>query len=207
MPGLQNSANTLAFLGTIGTTDRGDEFPKSARALVELAAFLIETATDNLERKGNIATGETAKSMKIVNLDLRGPAKSLEVEILSTYKFLDKGVKGTEGGRGKYSFKTKYANKKMARAILRWLKKRSLGGRTKYKAVSRGEKKNKRINKAVNSVKSRESLAYAVATNIKKKGINPTLFFTNAVKATEKRSKKLFGDAIKVDIIESLKRK
>ena len=204
MPGIQNSNETLDFLGTIGTTDRGDEMPATAKALVELAGFLIETASDNLERKGHVATGDTISSMKAVNLDLAGPNKSIEVQILSTYKFIDQGVKGTKGGNGKYQFKNNFVGKKMHSAILRWLKKRSLSGRIKYRAVSKNERKNKQINKAVNDAKSRSSLAYAVATNIKKNGIDRTLFFTNAVKATQKESKKKFAAALKIDIINSI---
>lgn len=204
MPGIQNSNSTLDFLGTIGTKDRGDAMPETAKALVELAGFLIETATDNLERKGHIATGDTASSMKAVNLDLTGTKTSIDVQILSTYKFLDQGVKGTKSGNGKYQFKNNFVGKKMKSAILKWLKKRSLSGRIKYKAVSTNERKNKRINKAVNAVKSRESFAYAVATNIKKYGIDRTLFFTNAVKATQKESRKRFAAALKIDIINSI---
>lgn len=204
MPSNLNTKSTLDFLGTLGNKDRGDEMPATARALVELAGFLIEKATDNLERKGNIASGETASSMKIVNLDLSSPSMSVEVEILKTYKFLDQGVKGVDSGSGKYSFKTKYVNKKMMKSILKWLKRRSLSGKIKYKAVSKNERKDKAINKTVNAVKNREALAYAVATNIKKKGIKKTLFFTNAVKATQKESKKRFAEAFKIDLINSL---
>lgn len=207
MPGIQNSKATLDFLGTIGTTDRGEGLPlnATAKALVELGGFLIEEATNNLEKKGNTATGNTASSMKIVNVDLDGPVKSLDVEIFGTYKFLDQGVKGVGGvGQGKYAFKTKRPSKKMAGPILKWLKKRSISGKIKYKGVSRNERKNKRINKAVSSAKSRESLAYAVAASIKKKGIKPTKFFTNAISATEKKKKEMLGNAFKIDIINSL---
>lgn len=208
MPGIQNSKATLDFLGTIGTTDRGEGLPlnATAKALVELGGFLIEEATNNLEKKGNVATGNTASSMKIVNVDLDGPVKSLDVEILGTYKFLDQGVKGVGGvGQGKYAFKTKRPSKKMAGAILKWLKKRSISGKIKYKGVSRNERKNKRINKAVSSAKSRESLAYGIAGKIKRDGIKPTYFFTNAIKSTEKKRKEMLGNAFKIDIINSLK--
>lgn len=213
MPDIASSKSNLAFLETIGTKDKGDGMAASAKALVELAGFLIITATDNLERKGNKATGNTASSMKIVNLDLSGAKKSLDIQILKTYKFLDQGVKGVEGGAGKYSFKNKFASRKMMLAILKWLKKRSLSGKIKYKAYGTGletggkgttERKNKRINKIVSTAKSRENLAYAVSVNIKKKGIKKTLFFTNAVKATQKEATKKFGAALKLDIINSI---
>lgn len=213
MPGISSKSN-LAYLETLGTKDRSDAMQASAKALVELAGFLIITATDNLERKGHMATGGTAESMKIVNPDLSGAKMSLEIAINSTYKFLDQGVKGVNGGSGKYSFKNKFANRKMMLAILKWLKKRSASGKIKYKAYGTGlatggkgttERKNKRINKLVNTAKSRESLAYAVSVNIKKKGIPKTLFFANAIKATKKESIKKFGKALKIDIIEILK--
>lgn len=214
MPGLQNSPKTLDYLGTIGTKDRGDAMPATAKALVELAGFLIKEATRNLQKKGNVATGETAKSMRIVNLDLSAPKMSLDVEIASTYKFLDLGVKGTEGGSGKYSFKTKFANKKMALAILKWLRKRSVVSKYKphsseddnLKGKNRGsvERKNQRIKKIVNSAESKKRLAYAISVNIKKKGIKRTLFFTNAVKATQKETRKVFAEGLKIDIINSL---
>lgn len=204
MPGLQNAKSTLDFLGTIGSKDRGDAMPATAKALVGLAAFLIEKASDNLDRKGHVATGNTISSMKAVNLDLTGVNMSVDVEILSTYKFLDQGVKGVNGGSGKYSFKNKFVSKKMMNAILKWVKKRSLSGKTKYKAVSKNERKNKRLNKIVSKANSRESLAYAIAANVKKNGIDRTLFFTNAIKDTQKEVKKRFAAALKIDIINQI---
>jgi hypothetical protein len=214
MPGIQNSKGVTDFLGTIGNKDKGDGYPSTAKALVELAGFLIEQATRNLQKGGNTATGNTASSMKIVNADLDGPIKSVDVEILKTYDFLNSGVKGTEGGKGKYSFKTKFANKKMALAILKWLRKRSVA--TKYKAHSsysdkfkgkaegKQERKNQAIKKIVNAAESKKRLAYAVSVNIKKKGIKPTYFFRNAIRDTQKEAKKKLGAAIKFDIINSL---
>lgn len=206
MPGIQNRKDTLDYLGTIGTDDRGDslKLSNSAKALVELAGILISTATDNLEKGGNTATGNTASSMRAVNIVAQGTNLSLDIEIASTYKFLNDGVKGVESGTGKYQFKTKRPSAKMAKAILKWAKTRALSGKVKYKAVSKNEAKNKRLNKVVSEAKKREGLAYAIATNIKKRGIKPTKFFTKAIEETRKQQKKLFSDALKLDIIESL---
>ncbi len=156
MPGLQNSKSTLDFLDTIGHSDDSDVLPLSAtaKALVDLGAFLIKEATNNLERKANIATGDTASSMKIVNLDLVGPVKSLEVEILDTYVYLDQGVKGVGGvGTGKFQFRTIRPSKKMISAIKPWMLKRGLSGKIKYTAVSKNEAKNQRINKLTSKAK------------------------------------------------------
>jgi hypothetical protein len=82
---------------------------------------------------------------------------------------------------------------------------RGLGDKVKYKAKSRNEQKNKRLHRAVKSSNDLKSLSYAIAINIKKKGIKPTLFFTRAVAATQAQQKKLLGNAFKLDIINSLK--
>lgn len=202
----QNSKEVLDFLETLGSKDRGDNVTlgHTARVLGELAGFLIEEATANLQNKGHMATGETAASMKIVNVKANTNIMSLDVELLSTYKFLDQGVRGTEGGAGKYSFKTKYPSKKMALAILKWYRKRGAGGKIKYKAKSKNEGKNQKLNRAIKNADNLKSLAYATATNIKKKGIEKTLFFSNAIKATKARQKQMYAKAFKLDIIESI---
>lgn len=205
MPEIQNSKSTLDYLGTIGNDDRGDslQLSNSAQALVTLAGIIIGEATDNLDRNGNVATGKTASSMVARDIVAKGTNFELDIEIVSTYKFLNNGVKGVESGTGKYSFKTKRVGEKMAKAIRSWLKVRKIV--TKYKPINRTERKNKRINKLVQSADGKlTGLSYAIATNIKKKGIKPTKFFTRAVATARQEQKKLFADALKLDIIESL---
>lgn len=208
MPARQNSKQILDYLDTIGTTDRGDDLPlgNCAKALTELAGFLIEKATENLDKRGNTATGGTATSMRARDIVVNGTQYELDIEIASNYKFLNDGVKGTEGGTGKYQFKTKYPGKKMALAILKWIRVRRIA--SKYKAKSAGERKNQRIKRMSAKADSQKSLAYAMATNIKKKGIKPTYFFSgknfSAVEATKQEQKKLYAEAFKLDIIESL---
>lgn len=205
MPGLQNSQQTLDYLGTIGTNDRGDNLPlgNCAKALVELAGYLIGEATDNLDKKGNTATGGTASSMVARDIVVNGTQFELDIEIASTYKFLNDGVKGVESGTGKYQFRTKRPGKKMMMAIKKWLKVRKVA--TKYKAKSAGERKNQQIAKVVESVDGKlTGLSYAIATNIKKRGIKPTKFFSKAVDATKRRQKEVYAKAFKLDIIESL---
>lgn len=203
MPGIQNKKSTLDFLGTLGISGGDDvKLGHTAQALVKLAEILIGAAEDNLDKNGNRATGKTASSMKIENLQTQTTKMSLDVVIDKNYKFLDMGVQGTEGGKGKFKFKTKYPNKKMALAILKWLKVRRIV--SKYKPISKTESKNKRLKKLSGSSNSQKSLAYAIATNIKKKGIKPTHFFSDAIKTAKEQQKKVIGDAFRLDIIESL---
>lgn len=202
-----NSSETLNWLAGIGSSDRGDtvQLNRTATVLVQLAELLMSEAENNLQKGAHMASGKTAQSMAVVNVQTTATKASLEIEIASTYKFLDQGVKGVESGssRAGYAFKTKYPNKKMAAAIRAWLRVRRVA--TKYKAVSKNEGKNKRINKLVQSRDGRlTGLSYGIATNIKKHGIKPTLFFTNAVKTTKAAQRKMVADAFKLDIIETL---
>ena len=203
MPGIQNSKGALDFLDGLGNYDTGDkvQFNNVSAALAELADFLITEARGNMDKKGNTATGGTAKSMKASDVFTNATKLQVDISIDSTYKFLDQGVKGVEGGTGKYQFKTKYPNKKMALAILKWVRKRGIA--TKYKAISKTERKNQRIKRMIKKSDNLKGMAYAISTNIKKKGIKPTYFFSKAIEATKKEQKKRFADALKLDIIET----
>lgn len=203
MPGIQNSKETLSFLDGLGSNDRGDkvQFNNVGAALVELADFLITEARGNMDKNGNTATGQTASSMKASDVFTNATKLQVDISIDSTYKFLDQGVKGVESGKGKYQFKTIYPNKKMALAILKWVRKRGIA--TKYKAISKTERKNQRIKRMIKKSDNLKGMAYAISTNIKKKGIKPTYFFSKAIEATKKEQKKRFAEALKLDIIET----
>lgn len=195
----------IDWLDKYGTNDRGDKVSlnHTAEALVDMAQFLIDTAMGNMDKSGSIASGGIRDSMKIVNVKTNAVKMSLDIEIDKDYKWTNFGVKGVESGSGKYSFKTKYPNKKMAKAIRGWLRNRKIV--SKYKAITKTERKNKKIKKIVDSADGRlTGLSYAISTNIKKHGIKKTGFFTKAVDKTKKEQKKRYADAFKLDIIESL---
>ena len=221
MPAIQNNSSTIKWLGGVGGITKSDQVSLNhvATALVELSEFLIDKAQNNLQKGGNVASGGISSSIVIGPVETNATKMSLDVMINSEYKFINSGVKGVESGKGKYAFKTKFANKKMALAILKWIKVRRVV--SKYKAHSaisdnlngknKGatEKKNKAVKALSDAATSQKALAYAIATNIKKRGIKPTYFFSgkpySAVEATKKEQKKRYAKAFKLDIIENLK--
>ena len=206
MPGLQNAKTTLDYLSGVSSQKGLDKIvlSNSVKALFGLGQFLIKTASENLTKKGHVATGNTIKSMEIVNVDLNSKVISLDVQIQDTYKFIDQGVKGTRTGKGKYAFKTEFPNKKMATALLKWIRIRGAGGKVKYTAKGTNEAKNKILHRKIQSSTNLKSMAYGMAVNIKKHGIERTLFFTSAVQDTVKIQKDKIGSAFKLDIIQSL---
>lgn len=205
MPGIQNSKGTLNMLNYTGDYDRGDkvQFNNVSAALVELADYLIVRARANLKKGGHVASGNTANSMKAGPLQTNGTRLQVDISLDANYKFIDQGVKGVNGGWGKYKFKHIYPGKKMVQAIGGWLRVRGIA--TKYKAIVKDERKNQGIKRmtAGKTGKQKLALAYAIATNIKKKGIKPTYFFEDAIEETKKYRKRILAEAIKLDIIET----
>lgn len=206
--GKQNSPEVLNFLNQLGTKDKGDgsglKLNRTAKTLIELGEYLILEAQENMTKAKSIATGRIADSMEIKNLSSKSAKFSLDVVIDKNYKWTNDGVRGVNGGSGKYQFKTTRPSKKMATTILKWARKRGLKGRTKYSPASGNEGKDVGIRKLTSSSDNLKSLAYAISTNIKKKGIQPTHFFTKAIKATEKIQREKYATAFKLDIIDSI---
>lgn len=200
-----NKQLAAAGLDFLGTNDRGDALPmnNTAATLVKMAGHLISEAQSNLNKSGAVAKGELESSLSATDIQADGSRMSIDILILDRYKFTDQGVNGVESKHGSpYSFKTKKPSLGMQRAIKSWLRTR--GARAmKYKAISKTERKDKSIKRMKAKTDSQDSLAWAVATSVKKKGIKPTKFFTKAVKSTEKEFKKEIAAGFKLDIINS----
>lgn len=207
MPGIPSGKKQLALAGldSLGSNDRGDslELSETAKALVDIAYCVVSTAQDNLDKDGSVATAELESSIQAENIKIDGTSLSVDIVLLDRYKFINDGVKGVESGKGKYQFKTIYPSKKMATAILKWVRKRGIA--TKYKAISKTERKNKRIKKMIEESDNLKGMAYAISTNIKKKGIKPTKFFTKALKGCTDNLPDVIAKGYKLDIINSLK--
>lgn len=202
-----NKQVEAAGLDFLGTNDRGDALPmnNTAATLVKMAGHLISEAQSNLNKSGAVAKGELESSLSATDIQADGSRMSIDILILDRYKFTDQGVNGVERSHGSpYSFKTKYPNKKMATSLLKWMRVR--GRRAmKYKAISKTERKDQSIKRKTTKSDDLKSLAYATAASIKKNGIKKTLFWTKAIKATEKEFKNEIAAGFKLDIINSFK--
>lgn len=185
------------FLNGLGGSKKveGVNLSATVRKLVELGGFLIVDASTNLDKSGSNTTGKLSSSLKVLAPVKRGTATAVDIELLDYYKFIDKGVKGTKGGRGAFSFKSSNPSKKMVSEIGSWMKERGM----RVQNVKQTYKKTEAKGKAVSQVNS----AYAMARSIKMKGIKPTGFLSKAIVKTEKKMGEL-GKAFKADIIETL---
>ena len=174
------------------------DYPIAEQMLMFYGKLFNDEVQKNLTKSGSIASGKIGelvvpKVTKFGNdyemwlgYDLDNPASVY-------YKYINKGVRGYGGDNAKpkkvksdspYSYKTPYANKKMATSILKWyrLGKAKTFGETQKKGLSKSQTKSKKLKKVVNKADSLKILAYATASAIKRDGLKTTSYFDNAVK-------------------------
>lgn len=200
----QAQAKALAegFLDTVGSRDLNPV--ESMSALILLAGSLVDQAQQNLNKVDRVASGSLSESMKVLNPESVGNNVRIDVIANFYYKFIDKGVKGVEGGStGTYSFKNLHVSKRMMEAIRKWLLREGLKARTHTggKPIVKREAKRKKI------TSTSTQAAYAIARGIKKTGLKRTNFFTDAVRTTRQQAKTQLAKGLKLDIINALPKK
>jgi len=157
------------------------------KLLAEYAGKFISAAQRNLRSKQKIDTG----ALMDVQFEVRYMGKSFVLTLgyeagskaAEYWDFVNQGVAGvgkTLSG-SPYKFKTKGASKKMIDAMQGWITRHNIRPSDKY-TISGLEKKRKSIRSTVSQTTKLRSLATAFARSIKKKGIQPTNYFDNALK-------------------------
>ena len=157
------------------------------KLLAEYAGKFISAAQRNLRSKQKIDTG----ALMDVQFEVRYMGKSFVLTLgyeagskaAEYWDFVNQGVAGvgkTLSG-SPYKFKTKGASKKMIDAMQGWITRHNIRPSDKY-TISGLEKKRKSIRSTVSQTTKLRSLATAFARSIKRKGIQPTNYFDNALK-------------------------
>lgn len=200
----QAQADALADDFDFGGTSK-DEFrpAKTLGALYRIGSKLAERAADNLIKTDSVASGKGAESIKVMKPEKTGNSFSVDITMLYYLQFIDRGVKGVKGGSGDFSFKYINPSKKMVEAIKKYVKSERRKARTNVggAAITKREKKRKSITGET------KSIAYAIARSIKIKGIKKTKFMQDAIRDTKKEVKEELGQALKVDVINSIPKK
>ncbi len=164
--------------------------PALERLLVISGLEFNKRVKENLEKSKRIATGKLADvEIPIVYQSGNGYVLEVGYELgskqIGYFDYINKGVKGTQGGSSsKYSFKTAYPNRKMAAAIYSWLNLSRKSIRAVAKPVTGLERKRTKVAKMLTDADNKKSLAYAISTNIKKKGIRGNAYFDKALRET-----------------------
>ena len=157
------------------------------RLMSEYAINFITAAQRNLRAKQKIDTGALLDikfevtyfgSTYILSLGYEKGSKAEEY-----WDFVNKGVAGVGKSLSgsPYKFKTKGASKKMVDAMQGWITRHNIQPSDKY-TIKGLEKKRKSIRSTIKKSNNLRSLATAFARGIKKKGIEQTNYFDNALK-------------------------
>ena len=180
-------------------------------ALYNVAVKFINTAADNLSNADRVSSGNLLESIKPTDVIIMGKVFTINIDVNSYYKFIDKGVKGWQSGSpsdSPYAFKAPIKggsgkqSSEMVTAIRKWLIKEGLKSRATSKnpkhAVSLRESRRQKITDTATSS------AIVVAGMIRRHGLKKTNFWSDAEKAASDYASKQFGEALEIDIINSL---
>lgn len=181
------------------------ELPVVEGIIEQAALAFLEEANSNIDKAGSVYKGnmssdltftvENTGSSYIINIGYNKDSIAAKY-----YDFVNKGVNGVEYDRASpYSFKTKYPNKKMATALLLWLRGGANAARNEDQVDNLSPLQIKRQGMLTKLRQSDDfkGLAYAISTSIKKKGIKATHFFDDAIST-------VFNDNFRMILSEAL---
>jgi len=183
------------FLDEIGTEFQPQE---SFSELMQIAFDVITQAQANLHASSQISTGALSDSIQAGEPTTTNGI--LHIDIFMEYYglFQNKGVKGTKGGSGPYSFKNEYPSLKMVQALSDWAGRGFFASRNTNpsKTPSKLEQKNASIGKI--------RKAYALARSIKQHGIKASGFLDRAITTVGATVTERLGLALRSDVIRTL---
>jgi len=212
----------LDDLGSSGTTDLSG-FPLVQQLLIEAAAVFIEQARENIntpDSRGRVLNSTGALSDGLVNTPILVDGTSLTFSLgyrkdspaASYFDYVNQGVKGikeqTKAPGSPYSFKANKGlspGRAMRQALEAWIANnrqvitaakpvdfgRARGGPSGGSRAGAQALQTKR--KTLTDIEQRRGIAYAIGTNIRKKGLQRTAFFDKALESTFNQS---FYDAL-----------
>ena len=194
------SQQDFASLGTL---------PVLEQYLILAAANFIQKVKDNIEVLGisdtgalsdDIAQGDLIKQPNGYSISLGYPKGSKAAKY---YDFVNKGVRGVKSGtpNSPYAFKNIGVGRAMLQNIKSWVDRNGI--RRNDVAITRRQATRQSLSNMVSEASRSKNLAYAVAVNIKKRGLRKTGFFDSAVDSYFGRDfavsvSKIIGQDIKV---------
>jgi hypothetical protein len=183
------------FLDTLGSTET--LLPRELYSeIIQIAGDVVERMQKNLLKHNQ--SGRLSESIVISEPEIQGALIRVDILMLKYGDYINKGVRGTRGGTGKYQFKKEHPSI----AMLENLKDSISSSQLKVKntntkkTISGNELKNARI--------AELDRVYAVARKILLYGIRPNGFLDNAVASVNNTIGPRLGAALAVDVADSM---
>jgi hypothetical protein len=192
---LKNISN---FLDTLEGNNPDEVLTNSVEAvLIEWAGEFITECRNNLQRTKSVSTGNLADNIT-PTIESSNGVYTLSIVLPDYYDFVNKGVQGVKGGNpSPYRFRKLTVSYDMMRSIRKWVIRKNLKATVQNKKFP--NKKVKTFDQTSNS------MAYAVAVGIKKKGIKATHFFDKAIDKIYPQLAPKLAKALGEDVVAVIK--
>lgn len=198
---VQHEALSEGFFDLLGQDSQSFEevrLTDTAKTMVQLAANYANLIVEKLNQKDAASSGALADSVQPTELEFDGVTYTIKVQAKDYISFVDAGVNGWAVNRGSvYSFKTKGVdpNGKMVKSLKEYLKREGASARNVKVGISKRENK---------GMSADDRNAITAAYMIKRQGIEPKRFLSDATSEMEVIIKSEFGAAFKIDLINNL---
>ena len=198
---VQHEALSEGFFDLLGQDSQSFEevrLTDTAKTMVQLAANYANLIVEKLNQKDAASSGALADSVQPTELEFDGVTYTIKVQAKDYISFVDQGVNGWAVNRGSvYSFKTKGVdpNGEMVKSVKAYLKREGASARNVKVGISKRENK---------GMSADDRNAITAAYMIKRQGIEPKRFLSDATSEMEVIIKSEFGAAFKIDSINNL---
>ena len=177
------------------------KFADTQNTLLQLAGTYIELINEEIENKDVASSGFMQSNIKPTNLTKNEETLSIGINAPLYASYVDEGVNGWAVDRGsRFKFRTKGVNPKgdMVKSLKSYIEREGLSARNVKVSVTSRETKGKTMLDA--STKAAVQMAYM----IKRQGIKPRHFWSDATKRFLPIAERELGIAVKIDIINNL---
>lgn len=149
------------------------------RALYQYASALTDVLKSNLtEKDAYYSESELLQSIIALPVSMSGNNYLVTIQGNDYAFFVDKGVSGTQQKYpSPFSFKNEGVSPNFNKSLRKWITKRGIQLESRY-SKTRNLTKQQRAKKQIDE---KTKMAYAIGRSIKRKGLKPTLFITEAV--------------------------
>jgi hypothetical protein len=169
--------------------------------IVHLGAKYIDFITEEIINQDLKSSGDLERSLQLTELSETGGVYSVGIKAAEYASYLDEGVNGWKVNRGsRFQFKTKGTREgsPMFMSLKQYVNREGLSARNVKVGISSRERRGMKLQ----NVETKQILA--LAATIKRQGIKPKRFWTNATEDFTKYAETELGVALKIDIINNL---
>ena len=186
----------LDLLGTEATEFQELDWKDLEQTLVNLAAVYIGLLADSADKKDVSSSGYMQDNIKATDVTKNESVYEIGITAPDYASYQDEGVNGWAVNRGsRFQFRTKGVGDDMRKSIAAWLKREGMSARTVKQAVSKREAR---------GMDALNQKAQTVAYMIKRQGIKPTHFWSDATDEMNQYFETEIAEAIKIDIVNNI---